>query len=502
MQNSEYYLTFFPGQGICLVPSAEGLLRVPKKEDALPILEELSSVILGDSIQKNLSLKAQELYKTYIDTFGTTNFKESLPTPEEAIKCAIPGFSAAGGTRVSLNPKPIDWDVLEGNLATLGYSLSKREYLNGALNETCPVYVLSHTEHGVISEGKGVDEAQARRSALAEGVERILSADHTRAAERSLVARAKDIEGYTPFIFGAGPRDSYSDSIMTEWIPAYNVSTQKPSWMPTELAYYQYEPQKSHLRLFSLTHTMGLAAGSSIEDATLSGIFEALERDAYWIIMRNRINCPDINLNTVPNLSPNIQKIISALAEKGYRLSIKEASLDWGIAIAHVVLTDTEGRIPAFAHGMGAGFDWATAIARAVTEVVQVHAGLYAFTQDHGYWQDVVGGAGVLGRPEFAWTDPLFYPHIKHLLTPSKTQSLLKVEFKTFSSLIESLKERGHEVLIAQLGKMEGVEVIRVLISGTTHPDERLERITERMKKFAGAESNEWKGFYSDPILT
>jgi ribosomal protein S12 methylthiotransferase accessory factor YcaO len=272
--------------------------------------------------------------------------------------------------------------------------------------------------------------------------------------------------------------------------------------MPTELAYYQYEPQKSHLRLFSLTHTMGLAAGSSIEDATLSGIFEVLERDAYWIIMRNRINCPDINLSKVLNLPPNIHKIISILAQNGYRLSIKDASLDWGIAVAHVVLTDTEGIIPAFSHGMGAGFDWATAISRAVTEVVQVHAGLYAFTQDHGYWQDVVGGTGVLGRPEFAWTDPLFYPHIEHLLAPSETQSPLKVEFTTLPALIDSLKERGHEILIAKLGDIEGIEVVRVLISGTTHPDERLERITERMKRFANAELNEWKGFYTDPILT
>jgi hypothetical protein len=164
MQNSESYLTFFPGQGICLVPSAEGLLRVPKKEEAVPILEELSSVVLGDRVEENLSTKTQELYKTYQETFGVTDFKELFPPVEEPVVFTIPDLSAAGGTRISLNPKPVNWDALENHLKTLGYTLSKREYLNGALNDSCPVYVLSHAEQGVISEGKGIDVAQARRS--------------------------------------------------------------------------------------------------------------------------------------------------------------------------------------------------------------------------------------------------------------------------------------------------------------------------------------------------
>jgi hypothetical protein len=54
------------------------------------------------------------------------------------------------GTRISLNAKNIDWNKLEEVLASLVYVSSKREYLPGAINDLCNVYVLSHTEAGVI----------------------------------------------------------------------------------------------------------------------------------------------------------------------------------------------------------------------------------------------------------------------------------------------------------------------------------------------------------------
>jgi thiazole/oxazole-forming peptide maturase SagD family component len=503
MTNPKDYLAFFPGQGICLVPSGGGLILVPKKEDAMPILEDLSSLVLEVNERKEIhpTAEAIALYETYKKEFGNElDIQSSIPIAStEALAFNLHTEISSSGTRISFNKNQINWENLESTLAAQGYALNKRKYFSDAVTDICPVYVLSHPDKGVVSEGKGIDDAQAKKSCMAEGVERIIGADHDFAAERSCLSREVDFKNKQEFSFGDGPRDSFSPTMLAEWIPGLNISTNQQCFMPTELAYFQYEPQKSHLRLFSLTHTMGHAAGSSIEDAALSGIMEVLERDAYWIIMRNRINCPDINLSEVPGLTPQILKIISTLTDEGITLSIKDASLDWGIAIAHVVLSDTKGRIPAFAHGMGAGFDWATAITRAVTEVVQVHSGLYAYTQEYGMWQDVVGGTGILGRPEFAWSDPLFYPHIEHLLIPSKEKSALEVSWKTPKALIEHLTKIDHQIMIAKLGEIEGLSVVRVLISGTTHPDERLERVTERMRKFADPSS---KGFYSDPILT
>ena len=458
-----------------------------------------------ENISESIRAKAQQLKEFYVQIGvmlrPTLNIPSSQPGGSAPMSFLDISYS---DTRNSTNAKEIDWVSVEKELVTRGYALKKRDYLGNAFNDLSPVYILEHPEMGVISEGKGLTHEQAKKSALAEGIERITAKSPSLDAQTSFITETyKNLytnKSWDPSKL-TGPRDAFSENILTEWTPSLNITKEQGCFMPTEISYYEYVPSNSQTRLFSMHHTMGLAAGSSTEDATLSGIFEILERDAYWITMRCKITHPDIELNKVPDLDPKIFTIIQELERKGFKLSIKDMSLDWGVPIVHAVLTDTSGGIPSFAHGTGASFKWSTAIARAVCEVLQMYSGLDAVVNEHWKWEDVVSVQGVLGDPKLAWSDPLFSPHITHLTTPSQKTWSSHTTIDTVPALLKHLEDMGHDVIVTDLKSEFDVKVVRVFITNTTQPDGRLERISERLLKWQKHEGLS-KGFYSDPILT
>ena len=407
------------------------------------------------------------------------------------------------GTRISANVAGIDWTRLESQIEARGLSLKRRDSIAEGLDEVCPVFMVEGTD-GVIAEGKGLDADQAQKSALGEAVERVAGAGPTTEARKHIrVDSEQSLYWDKDWGLGqcTGPRDAYSPETLTEWLPAVNVTRNEACHLPAELAYFEYVPEETRTRLFSLHHTMGLAAGSSLEDAILSGIFEVLERDAYWITMRCRLNLPDIPLAGLAGLDPRVARIVEKLAHRGLRVLLKDMSLDWGIPIAHAVIVDENGGIPAFAHGTGASFDWPTSIARAVCESVQMYAGLDASMNAHFQWEDVVSVRGVLGDANLAWSDPLFAAHIEHIITPSSEKWHPHACTWTPTAFFQHLKELGHEVIAADLYSEFDLKVVRVFVTGVTQPDPRLERVGARLKRWL-ERTGLSRGLYSDPILT
>jgi thiazole/oxazole-forming peptide maturase SagD family component len=480
--DSQQQIVFFPGKGIYLLPEGMELMSVYAAEEARRIFAHPAKIYEEARI-------------------SITRPNPSAPTTHPSLVFSKIHHS---GTRSSSNGKEVNWISIESMLKEKGFTLRKRSYLDKMFDEVCPVFFLEHKEQGVIAEGKGITEEQARKSALAEGVERILgSAPSDIASEAIILDTYENLYRGKSWNLGTltGPRDLFSENIETEWVPARNISRDETCFIPAEMAYFEYVPNSTHTRLFSMHHTMGLAAGSSLEDAVLSGIFEVIERDAYWITMRCRINCPDVTIEEVPGLDPKILKIIELLEKKGFRLILKDMSLDWGIPVIHAILSDEKGRIPAFSHGTGASLSLATAVARAVCEVLQMYAGLVEVADANFQWEEIVSVDGVLGKPELAWSDPLYKSHLGHLLTPSLSRWENVYPINSIPVLLEKLMERGYEVIVADLKSGIDLQVVRVHITNATQPDPRLERISPRLTEWSARENLE-KGFYADPILT
>ena len=294
-------------------------------------------------------------------------------------------------------------------------------------------------------------------------------------------------------IFESGPRDVFSKNLVTEWISAYNFSRKKWSWIPAESAFIGYVP-KPGIKAFCLHHTMGLSAGSTLEEATANGIFEIMERDAYWNVMRCRLNCPDIKEKFMSHKSKVIRNFIKTLDLK---LVLKDISLDWPVHIVHATLINEKEYIPAFSHGTGSSFSLKEAIEKAILEAIQVYSGLVELAKHEE--NRVVSVEGVIGNSCLAWLDPLIKPHISHLIHQGKREER-KEKTNNMDELIKIIKKKGHEIFSAKLAEVGDLVLVRTYITGSTHPDDRLERISKRLGK--NIKFHCPRGAYWDPILT
>ncbi len=487
---NKHVYTFLPGIGIYDIKSSK-IYSTYSLEKTKRVFSMFSKKLVGDFLEQD-----EEIVSEMMDSHEAVSL--SIPLDPKRTELDFKKTEVKG-TRIFSNSKNLDWKNIESFVSSKGYVLKKREYISKKLSDLCHVYEVLSNEGEVISEGKGLNDTQAQRSALAEAVERIVAIS---APEKIILNTAKDLFKNKKYFFDQelGPRDTYSDDTVTEWVPSYDLFSKEATYFPADLAYYQYETQKIGLKLFGFSHTTGLAAGSSKEEAIISGLFEVLERDAYWITMRTHMNHPDIKFNEVRYLDENILNIKNELESKGFELFVKDMSLDWGIPIAHVVLVDKEGRIPAFTHGVGTGFSWNTAIERGVVEALQMYSGMYKFAHKYDGWKQIVGIDNVMGDPILAWSDPLFAPYIKHLTDPSDKEWNKDLQISNFDQVLAVLKNKKYNLLVTPLGEQGGLEVLRIWVDKAVCSDKRLERVGKRLKMFKDKEG--LRDFYTTPILT
>lgn len=363
--------------------------------------------------------------------------------------------------------------------------------------------IVRSSERGVMGEGKGFTKARSEYGALAETIERILATtpDYSRILPGKPWAELVNQGNHVPKI-EPSTRDSYSNQLCIDWYPGY-CYPQEQAWIPAELVWHLYTPL-SGFRAFDMRHTIGLASGSTITEAFGNGLLEAIERDAYALVMRCRIDCPAVSQQEIDDCGPELVELINKLASKGKGIDvhIKWISLDWPIPVAHVLLVDTKDRIPAHSHGCSAALSPAIAIERALLEALQVHEGLARFAIEN--WEQMVARIERNhSHPRFAWSDPLFRPNLEHLMNPVKSKSESLAGSKpvaNLSALCEWMMSNSRRIFWAHLGNPGGLEVVRVFVEGAVMLDSRLEYQGERLTKCI--ESSGIPGAYTDPILT
>jgi ribosomal protein S12 methylthiotransferase accessory factor len=114
-----------------------------------------------------------------------------------------------------------------------------------------------------------------------------------------------------------------------------------------------------------------LPPGATIEDAILQGFFELIERDAVAIWFYNKIARPRVDLARVAD--PYVHEVRRRLDSLGRELWIVDITHDFGIPV-YVALARRRDRQPCdeILVGFGCHADGTIALARAVTELVQL----------------------------------------------------------------------------------------------------------------------------------
>ncbi|MDD1674883.1 MAG: YcaO-related McrA-glycine thioamidation protein, partial [Methanomicrobiales archaeon] len=233
-------------------------------------------------------------------------------------------------------------------------------------------------EDGAISvyAGKGASPAEARISAMMEGIERY-SAE---AKDRTLLMGCYgELAGPRNMV---NPRDlilprGVDPDARIPWVEGFDIVRNETVLVPAHAVFHPLHPRFG--RLFR-TNTNGLASGNVLEEAVFHGLAELIERDAWSLVEATKNTGPLVRNVTDPLAAMLLEKFSAA----GVEVRLRDITSDIGIPTFAAASDDLRLHDPALLTiGMGTHTSARVAVLRALTEVAQSR-----LTQIHGARED------------------------------------------------------------------------------------------------------------------
>ncbi|AUX45821.1 hypothetical protein SOCE26_073170 [Sorangium cellulosum] len=312
--------------------------------------------------------------------------------------------------------------------------------------------------------GKGVTAVEALIRAVGEAVERYSSGLFNK--EELLRAPVAEMKGdfiaperlcfyeeaqYSRPGFPYAPLDPATP---IEWALGYWLDTGSPVHVPALPVYYSYcAPPEAY---FCQVTSNGLAAGATLEDASMGAALELIERDAFmisWLARRpGRRILPD------DALDPEVQEIARQLEERGARIELY--LLEAGIAVPTVMCVGYgDGkRWPGAVVSLAAHLSPRTAIKKAILEQGQICG--YVFRLMTG--EEVA----IPERPEDVRT---LEDHAVYYIPPSRAGAFTFL--RAGATVTASQLEEPEEVSLSELTRRVQAAGLRVAIVDVTSPD-------------------------------
>jgi thioglycine synthase len=271
--------------------------------------------------------------------------------------------------------------------------------------------VLPGTEDYIwVYSGKGLTKAHAKASALMESIERycsLPSGGPRNFIQETYCQLSKRCRVLHPHEIIEPLRFRYCDDMFMDYLPGYDLFTEKQIMVPATLALFRYSPTPPSVNPFAFHHTNGLASGNVQEEAICHSLCEVIERDATSLaelrasaipfnfikyiadsLRANGYSLPRINNDNFkddPSLFPDVdiseiefepaKSIVEKFMKAGISLIIKDITSDIGIptfsASSVEWITHNYGYL---AEGHGTHPDKRIALLRAITEVSQTRA--------------------------------------------------------------------------------------------------------------------------------
>ena len=378
-------------------------------------------------------------------------------SPEETLERIAPKMEMAGITRVA--------DIT--NLDRIGI----------------PVFssIRPGADKGAISvyNGKGATPAEARVSAMMEGIERYSAEVHDRKLRvesfSMLKAEAEAVDPRSLVL----PQEA-DPELAIPWVSGYDLMCDKEVMVPASAVFHPLPME--YPQLFR-TNTNGLASGNVLEEAVFHGLSEVIERDAWSLAEAVK--------DTGPLVSDVEDGLAADLLEKFARaeveVRIKDITSDVGIPTIAAASDDLRLKDPALLTiGMGTHTSAEVAVLRALTEVAQSR-----LTQIHGAREDTTTAdfrreigyerTKRLNRHWFADSDRELFSDIRS----QDSEDFLD----DIRLMMKRLKEAGMErAIVVDLTREEiGVPVVRVIVPGlemsAVDPDRRGRRWRDEVKR-------------------
>jgi bacteriocin biosynthesis cyclodehydratase domain-containing protein len=323
--------------------------------------------------------------------------------------------------------------------------------------------------------GKGPTDAQARASALCEGVERYCA--HAREARRAVEAPYAEVadRAFHPdelLLFSelqrrereernAGTDDPrfqipepFDETRRIAWTEGWSLVADEPRLLPSAYCYLGYPLPEGHR--FCRGDSNGCAAGNEPEEAILQGMLELVERDAVALWWYNRARRP--GLAVARSGMAYVDGVLEAFATLDRAVWTLDLTNDLAIpAVAALSCSSETGTNVTF--GFGAHLDPAVALSRAVSELVQMTFSIRGPRRR----PMLERWLAEVGPEEQRW---LAAEGEVEVAPPRSTDDLAS----DIRSCTEAISRAGHDVVVVDLTLPDvGVPVVKVVAPGLRH---------------------------------
>lgn len=122
----------------------------------------------------------------------------------------------------------------------------------------------------------------------------------------------------------------YHPDLACYWVWGYSLRRKQPILVPEQVGYYAAARIRPVQECFLYDSSNGCAMGSSIEEAILYGLFEALERDAFFLTWYARLALPAIDLHSTRDMFLRLA-IERAERMTGFTLHAFDATTNFGL---------------------------------------------------------------------------------------------------------------------------------------------------------------------------
>lgn len=248
-----------------------------------------------------------------------------------------------------------------------------------------------------------------------------------------------------------------------DWTPVWSLTEQRHKYLPTSFCYYNYPMPKG--QRFCRADSNGNAAGNTLEEATLQGFLELVERDSVALWWYNRLRRPAVDLTSFDE--SYFVELQQYYAEHDRELWVLDITADLGIpafvGVSRRIVGDSERLIL----GFGAHLDPTIAVLRALTEVNQLGLELDKVPDDQ-----LDGDAKLWLLEATLENQPYLAPDPDQPLKtaqdyPKRWGNDIREDVMT---CVEIVKAAGMETLVLDQTRPDiGLNVVKAIVPGMRH---------------------------------
>ena len=262
----------------------------------------------------------------------------------------------------------------------LNYKTFKSVFTKKINNNIDPI----STSVEIVSLGKGRSTKQAMLSAIGEGYERysafyqgnekVMFASYEQVSQQAFTPQqlnslsSKQKSNYQAIDYPSKHSDdkypNFDENKNSSWYPGVSLTSKKTHYFPLNFIFAD-APDGFN---FCSWNSNGCAAGNSIEEACLQGLFEIIERDAVSIWWYNKLLLPRIPLEEVLDCT-----FIKSLAEdlrEEWQYWLLDATHDLQIPVFTAIAKNSQTE--EIVMGFGCHLSAQIAAERAITELCQI----------------------------------------------------------------------------------------------------------------------------------